>query len=96
MDFYTWSFIALVIACALLKYRQNQHDEKDVAEKAAGDEVPEIAGRVEAENFKKTFMVVYLLVMGADWLQVQLVHARTDLTLLTLLSGPLRVRSLQR
>ncbi|KAI9826614.1 MAG: hypothetical protein M1832_006210 [Thelocarpon impressellum] len=75
MGFYTYNFIALIAGCAGLKYRQHRQDVKAETEKAAGDEVPDLGGRVEADNFKKTFMVVYLLVMGADWLQGPYVYA---------------------
>ena len=71
MAFYDYNFIALIAGCALLKYRQRQQDARVQSEKQSDGEAANVGGQIEADNFKKSFLVVYMLVMGADWLQVE-------------------------
>lgn len=70
MGFYEYNFIALIIGCGLLKYRQRQQDAQTLAEKQSDGEALDLGGQVEADNFQKSFLIVYMLVMGSDWLQV--------------------------
>jgi len=72
MEFYQSNVVALVALNLCLAYRQYRQDRKTKTSR-------DMAGRTEAEvaaaaalnsKFKRKFLPVYLLVFGADWLQV--------------------------
>lgn len=74
MDFYSANVIFFVAVNAGLSYRQyKQQDGKSKIHKEAanGGSVESVAASDAANwHFKMKFLPVYLLVFGADWLQV--------------------------
>ncbi|KAI9673045.1 MAG: hypothetical protein M1817_003209 [Caeruleum heppii] len=75
MAFYEYNFVALILTCAFLKYRQHQQETQTRLDRELDDGVKHSEKRPEADHFTKLFLVVYLLVMGADWLQGPYVYA---------------------
>jgi hypothetical protein len=73
MDLYRTTFGVLVAGSVALAYSQYQRDK--IASRADDGR----SGSVELNNaatvFKKTFIPVYLLVMGSDWLQAIIIPA---------------------
>jgi len=71
MDFYKGNFAAFALLNAVLafiEYRQVEaRQEKDVETK-----LEEEGTRAVLDKFKWNFIPIYLLVNGADWLQVSL------------------------
>ncbi|KAI9702840.1 MAG: hypothetical protein M1836_008054 [Candelina mexicana] len=75
MGFYEYNFGFLVVLCALLTWRRHQRDAELAAETDSEGETPSQSQKAEASRFTKLFLIVYLLVMGADWLQGPYVYA---------------------
>ncbi len=76
MDLYSSTFAVLGVASAALAYKQhrpNAESSLPSKEAEAESQTPDLPAI--AKRFKWTFLSVYLLVMGADWLQVR--HCRT-------------------
>jgi hypothetical protein len=99
MDFYSVNVVALGALNAALSYLQwKKQDGRAIRSK-------EMAGGVGAESilaanavnthFKKRFLPVYLLVFGADWLQVRHCQA-TGTCILTRGQGSLHIYHVQR
>jgi hypothetical protein len=78
MDFYKGNFAAFALLNAVLafvEYRQVEaRQEKDDEAKLDAEEM-----RVLLDKFKWNFIPIYLLVNGADWLQVSIVRSFLDL-----------------
>ena len=78
MDFYKGNFAAFALLNAVLafvEYRQVEaRQEKDNEAKLDAEEM-----RVLLDKFKWNFIPIYLLVNGADWLQVSIVRSFLDL-----------------
>lgn len=73
MDFYSANVVVFVVVNAALSFRQWRQDGRaGMHKEMAGGEGHESILAAEAVNrqFKKRFLPVYLLVFGADWLQV--------------------------
>lgn len=93
MDFYSVNVVAFVMLDAALSYLQwKQHNVR-------ANKSKEVAGAGWAESmlslFKKRFLPVYLLVSGADWLQV--CHYQEAVTcILTHGTGSLHISHVQR
>ncbi|KAI9818838.1 MAG: hypothetical protein M1827_007659 [Pycnora praestabilis] len=75
MGFYDYNFAVLILACAFLTWRRYQRDVEVEAEKEYDDEAPSQQQKAEARSFTTLFLAVYMLVMGADWLQGPYVYA---------------------
>lgn len=71
MGFYEYNFALLVVLCAVLTWRRHQRDVEVEAATNNDEDAPSQSQKNEASNFTRLFLVVYLLVMGADWLQVR-------------------------
>jgi hypothetical protein len=74
MDVFATTFAVLSLCGGFLAYTQHKDDFDTVQPK---DTDGSTLSRVEdletaASHFKKTFLPVYLLIMGSDWLQVRL------------------------
>lgn len=67
MDFYQVNLAVLIVAnsCYFI-YRHYTHDRKRRRRGAPRDE----QGEAVAQGFKRRFLLVYTLVVAADWLQV--------------------------
>lgn len=84
MDLYQLTFAVLVITSCYLAWTHHRHELKAPPSKEAS-----LGGVLEShgdpKRFRRIFMLVYLLVMGSDWLQVLLfqlqVHALKWLTI---------------
>jgi hypothetical protein len=78
MDFYKGNFAAFALLNAVLafvEYRQVEaRQEKDDEARLEAEEM-----RVVLDKFKWNFIPIYLLVNGADWLQVSIVRSFLDL-----------------
>ena len=73
MNFYQYNIVAFVLLNTFLVYRQRRREGRARASSETnGKEDWEKTLAAEAVNwqFKKRFLPVYLLVFGADWLQV--------------------------
>lgn len=70
MDFYKVNFAAFALLNSILAYREYRlvepREEKDGESKLEAE-----ATRVVLKKFKWTFIPIYLLANGADWLQVR-------------------------
>jgi hypothetical protein len=70
MDFYKGNFAAFALLNAVLAFREyrqvDARQEKDDESKAEAE-----GKRVVLDKFKWNFIPIYLLVNGADWLQVR-------------------------
>jgi MFS family permease len=75
MGFYDLSFISLIAGCGFLTWRQYHQPEPDSAQSALLNDGPNPRSKAEATKFTRLFLVVYMLVMGADWLQGPYVYA---------------------
>lgn len=74
MDFYTLNVLALVTVNATLYYLhyKSRNERMNVTKQLAGGIGSESIFAADAvkKSFNKRFLPVYLLVFGADWLQV--------------------------
>ena len=75
MDFYSTNVVVFVALNTALSYRQWRQQDGENGKKVAGEGEPGEAGAMVAaqavnKQFKRRFLPVYLLVFGADWLQV--------------------------
>ena len=99
MDFYSVNVVALVALNAALSYRQwkQQNGRANRSKEMAGGRGAESILAAEAVNmqFKKRFLPVYLLVFGADWLQV-CNRQETITYILTHVLGSLHIYHVQR
>lgn len=69
MNFYSLAFLFLVSGCGILTFQQYRSNGKS-PEKQALLQVPLTPeAKIKASNFYYLFLIVYCLVMGADWLQ---------------------------
>jgi hypothetical protein len=66
MEFYQGNFAAFVLLNILLAYREYRQEPATDAGKTSHDE----ATKIVVNKFKWNFIPIYLLVNGADWLQV--------------------------
>lgn len=74
MDFYLWNFAVLALLNVLLAFREYRLQET-TSRPQLNDAKRQVAANDARENlksFKWRFLPVYLLVNGADWLQVYL------------------------
>jgi hypothetical protein len=72
MDFYKGNFAAFALLNALLAFREYRQVEPLQEIKDDNDSKIEADGaRVVLNKFKWNFIPIYLLVNGADWLQVR-------------------------
>jgi len=67
MEFYQGIFVAFALLNFLLAYREYREEPAADAENKSHDE----ATKIEVNKFKWNFIPIYLLVNGADWLQVR-------------------------
>jgi hypothetical protein len=76
MEFYQANAVALVALNLCLAYRQYRQDRqtKQSRKTAGGTDAAAVAAEALNNKFKRKFLPVYLLVFGADWLQVYLSH----------------------
>jgi len=72
MEFYQGNFAVFALINALLAYREYRQDESIQAQKEDGQKVDAENSREILKAFKLKFIPIYLLVNGADWLQVRL------------------------
>jgi hypothetical protein len=72
MDFYSSNVLAFVAINAALLFRQWKQQNATTSNKIAGegDSGAVLAAQAVNWQFKRRFLPVYLLVFGADWLQV--------------------------
>jgi hypothetical protein len=72
MEFYQMNVIAFVLFNSFLAFLQHRSNGKTKAGRALedGNEASVIAAKAMNWQFKLRFLPVYLLVFGADWLQV--------------------------
>ncbi|KAK4508485.1 hypothetical protein PRZ48_002224 [Zasmidium cellare] len=68
MELYPIYFASLVLFNAALAYHRHQQSRNDGA-KEETLALPQAEGREDARKFKVTYFTVYLLAMGADWVQ---------------------------
>src|ERR1700734_1451182 len=97
MDLYQISFAVLVITSGWLAWTQHKHELQPPSAKEVGPEAHAHESHGDPNHFRKTFIPVYLLVMGSDWLQVSLLFDRThgrDKSNNS--TGSVRLHSLQR
>ena len=99
MDFYSVNVVAFVALNAALSYLQwkQQNGRANKSKEMTGGVGAESILAADAENmlFKKRFLPVYLLVFGADWLQVY--HCQATVTcILTRSPGSLHIYHVQR
>ena len=72
MDFYKGNFAVFALVNAALAYREYRQVEPLVEVKDDDDSKLEAEGmRAVLSKFKWNFIPIYLLVNGADWLQVR-------------------------
>lgn len=72
MDVYYLTFAVLVVACCWTAWSRHRHQLETPAKEMMKGGLLESHG--DATKFRKTFLLVYLLVMASDWLQVPLVQ----------------------
>lgn len=73
MDFYHYNLIAFVLLNTCLVYWQYRRDGKSKGSKetvGTAEREKQAAGEAMIWHFKKRYLPVYMLVVGADWLQV--------------------------
>lgn len=72
MGLYESTFLGLIVGCGILTWQQYRRQEVDGAKIALldNDGPSRPQSRDVAKKFTRLFLVVYMLVMGADWLQV--------------------------
>lgn len=70
MQFYQTNFAVFAVINALLTYREYRQVEVVPFEKDARKLVQAHDHKAELKRFKRRFLPIYLLVNGADWLQV--------------------------
>ena len=91
MEFYRSNVVALGTLIACLSYRQYKQDGKaNRSKELAGGYTEESRLTAEAINtqFKRRFFPVYLLVVGADWLQVYRLSFQYEHLLTRKIQGP--------
>lgn len=74
MGFYDYNLLVFVAAIAAVGYYQYKRDVASSHSREVDGELGKeavVAARVVNWQFKKRFLPVYLLVNGADWLQVR-------------------------
>ena len=72
MDLYKPSFLALIAGCGILTWQQYRRQEPNEAKTALlNSEPPNPEAKALAKKFTRLFLAVYMLVMGADFLQVR-------------------------
>ena len=69
--FYIYNFAVLAAACGALTWYQFSLSGKNIVKNNVNKRVVVPTAKNEASNFTKLFLIVYMLVMGADWLQVR-------------------------
>ncbi len=69
MLFYDTAFLLLVSACGLLTWRQYGSGEPSPEKQLLNQPAITPIAAAEATKFSRLFLIVYCLVMGADWLQ---------------------------
>lgn len=69
MELYAVYFASLVLFNTALAYHRSQQSKSE-ASKEETLALPLGEGREDARRFKITYFAVYLLAMGADWVQV--------------------------
>lgn len=68
MNFYYITFGLLVVTCLFMA---GYHHKYDLGFRSSPEDDIENGGSLENQNrFLKDFLIVYVLVMGSDWLQV--------------------------
>jgi hypothetical protein len=71
MDFYNANVVAFVALDVALSYRQwKQQNARANGMACGGEAEPILAAEAANKRLKRRFLPVYLLVCGADWLQV--------------------------
>jgi MFS transporter, MFS domain-containing protein family, molybdate-anion transporter len=68
MDFYKLNFVGFVLVNSLFTYVNWRNEDESVAEP---DEKKSDTPKTTLFQFKLRFLPIYLLVNGADWLQVR-------------------------
>jgi len=71
MEFYQGNFAVFALINALLAYREYRQDESVEVQKEDGQKVDVEKSREALKAFKLKFLPIYLLVNGANWLQVR-------------------------
>src|SRR3954467_9047153 len=99
MDFYLYNIIGFVLVNAFLAHRQHLRDRRTKDSRLSGSTADREKMIVEdAVNwqFKKLFLPVYLLVSGADWLQVCQNVRDGEASLILLFVGTIHIYLVQR
>jgi hypothetical protein len=78
MDLYQISFAVLAITSGWLAWTQHKRELQPPLSKEVGPEAHANESYGDPNQFRKTFIPAYLLVMGSDWLQVPLLSCHTD------------------
>jgi len=74
MDFYHVNFAGFMLfngCLAYREYRQARDKVQPIADEQADTKLLPGLDETSVNHFKKIFFVVYVLVFGADWLQVR-------------------------
>lgn len=75
MDLYQITFAVLVITSGWLAWTQHKHELWPPLSKETKSELHTHESHGDPNRFRKTFIPVYLLVMGSDWLQVPILSS---------------------
>lgn len=81
MDFYSVNLAALVALNAALAYHQRKQTPEIIANPEDGPENKVVDNSRAIATFKNRFFLVYMLVVGSDWLQVRLTSPQLVLRL---------------
>jgi hypothetical protein len=81
MDLYQLTFAVLVVISCWLALAHHKHELKTPPSSTGATETTGATGGVleshgNPKRFRRIFLLVYLLVMGSDWLQVLLLQRR--------------------
>lgn len=72
MDVYQVTFAILVLGTGYVAYRHHRREfwPRETPDEESELQFKSLEAEASAARFKRTFIPVYLLVMGSDWLQV--------------------------